>query len=68
MARFVYNLKLVVEVDTTRDPNEVATRLDGLFDAAKTRVRQLVRNLNPPITIVAWHYHLSTGAVDEPEP
>lgn len=68
MARYVYNLKLVVEVDTTRDQQEVATRLDGLFEAAKTRVRTLVKNLNPPVTIVSWHYHLSTGAVDELEP
>lgn len=68
MARREFNLKLVVIVETERDPRELQARLDGLFETAKTRVRTLCRNLNPPVQILEWHYHTSTGPVTDPEP
>ena len=51
MARYQYNLKLVVEVETDRDPLEVHGRLDALFDSAKPRVSLLVHNVNPPLRL-----------------
>jgi hypothetical protein len=68
LARYQLNLKLVVDVETDAPPEAVQARLDGLFETAKTRVRQLVRNAPVPIAILAWHYHASSGPVDEPEP
>lgn len=65
MARREIGLKLVVVVDTTYTPEQLSALVDGYFADAKTKIRGIVRN--KPITILEWHYHLSTGPVTEPE-
>lgn len=59
--------KLVILFETTRSEAQIRAALDGFIPQAKQRIRDLV-DTDPQTSIVSWHYHLSTGRVDEVEP
>lgn len=68
MAQYQANLKLVIDYETTRPNGDVLPRFDPVFEAAKKAIRSYVRTLTPPVTILRWHYHASTGPVTDIEP
>ena len=66
MAEVEFYPKLVMVLDTSMTPEEVRALFDGLFPDLKDRVRRYLRT-RAGITLVSWHYHLSTGPIDETE-
>ncbi len=58
--------KLVAIIETTRSDEELALALDPSYDSAKAQIRQAFAS-DTRTTIKRWHFHLSTGAVDEDE-
>lgn len=67
MARLQVYPKLVIDLETTRTEEQIASALDDVYPALKARLRQMA-DADPQTTIVGWHFHLSTGPVDEVEP
>lgn len=67
MARVEVYPKIVIVLETTRTEQQIQNALDAVFSHFKDRIRQMV-NADAQTTIVSWHYHLSTGPVDEVEP
>lgn len=59
--------KLVIDLETTRSLDQIHRALDDVYEDFKTRLRQMA-DADPQTTIVGWHFHLSTGPVDEIEP
>ena len=67
MARIQVYPKIVIDLETTRSEAAIRNALDDFFATAKTKIRAIV-DADPNTTIIGWHYHLSTGSVDEVEP
>lgn len=59
--------KLVIDLETTRSLDQIHRALDDVYEDFKTRLRRMA-DADPQTTIVGWHFHLSTGPVDEIEP
>jgi hypothetical protein len=66
MAEMQIYPKIVIDLETTRTEKQIRQALDDLYPDFKQRIRALVAS-DPKTTIVGWHYHLSTGSVDEDE-
>ncbi len=58
--------KLVISGLTTRSNDQLLGSLDSYIVEVKTRLRSLASSF-PATSITRWHYHLSTGSVDEVE-
>ena len=59
--------KIVILLETTRSEDVIRAALDDFYGAAKTKIRSLVAS-DPQTSIISWHFHLSTGSVEELEP
>jgi hypothetical protein len=66
MAKIQIYPKIVIDLDTTRTEKQIRVALNSLYPGFKQHIRDLVAS-DPQTTIVGWHYHLSTGSVDEAE-
>ncbi len=58
--------KLVISLDTTRTEDQIRAALNDVFVDLKQAIRALVAS-DPRTSLVSWHYHLTTGSVDEDE-
>ncbi len=67
MVRVQVYPKIVIDLETTRTEDQIADALNDVYPAFKNRLRQMA-DADPQTTIIGWHYHLSTGSVDEVEP
>ncbi len=59
--------KLVVEVITTRSRAEIEAVFDTYYGPAQASIRALFAS-DPETIIDKWHYHNSSGTVEEIEP